>query len=167
MIIAYILTLLVGLLMPLQAPINGRLSSLLGHPIWGSFISFCVGTTVLLFVGVVFFRSEWKPSSLEYYKWWHFTGGLIGACLVLSMVILAPQIGILKMMMLLIMGQLVSSAYVDHFGYFGVPVQSFDVVRFIGLVLVILGVGVILYGKSGDRPIKGLIISKQVNKMKD
>jgi len=66
-------------------------------------------------------------------------GGLIGAAVVLGSIIAGPKIGALALVGLLLTGQLIASASMDHFGWFSFPIQKMSEARLLGILLLVGG----------------------------
>ena len=63
---------------------------------------------------------------------WIFTGGLFGAISVYGTLLIAPFIGMARLYMCVVLGQLSSSLVYDHFGVLGVTQQSATPLRISG-----------------------------------
>ncbi|MBT3415854.1 MAG: hypothetical protein HN426_11930, partial [Nitrospina sp.] len=70
---------------------------------------------------------------------WAWGGGLIGAAVVLGSILAGPKIGALALVGLLLTGQLVASVLMDHFGWFGFPIQKMSEARLLGILLLVGG----------------------------
>jgi transporter family-2 protein len=140
----YLLALAAGLGMTTQAGINSQLRQAVENPVIASLISFVVGTLALL----VFVLTVGSPvpsfSTLGQIPWWKWTGGLIGACYVTVVIMIAPRIGAANMIALIVTAQMISAVLFDHFGLLGFPVHPVSLFRVLGAVLIILGVYMIL-----------------------
>ena len=66
-------------------------------------------------------------------------GGLIGAAVVLGSIIAGPKIGALALVGLLLIGQLIASVLMDHFGWFSFPIQKMSEARLLGILLLVGG----------------------------
>lgn len=140
--IYYLLSLVSGATATLQAAINSRLRCYIGNPVLASLISFSVGTLclALLYTAIL---PGWQSKTLLPFKssnWWMWTGGLLGAFIVLTTVITAPRIGFANMFSLTIAGQLLLAVFFDQIGFLGNPVHQVSTERLIGVVLLIAGV---------------------------
>ncbi|MGD9609722.1 MAG: DMT family transporter [Desulfovibrionaceae bacterium] len=135
-----ILALAAGMFMPVQAGINTKLAGLVEGSIPAAFVSFLVGTLALGLVlaamgqGVPFGRA-WPIA-----PWWYWVGGTMGAFFVTATVILAPRIGAVSMMALILAGQMAMSLFLDHFGLLGYTHIPFDFKRLCGVILLLAGV---------------------------
>lgn len=128
----------VGATLPLQALLNARLGHSTSGPLFASFVSFLVGTVVLL-AAVLAMRVRWPAASeLAALPGWLWCGGLIGAVYVLSATALVPRLGAASLVCLIVLGQLVGSLLLDHAGVLSAP-RPVDGVRLLGAVLVVAG----------------------------
>jgi transporter family-2 protein len=109
---------LAGAVLPLQATINARLGSHLGGPLWGAFVSFCVGTVALGLI-LAARRPAW-PSAAGVPLWAWF-GGLLGAFYVAGVTAAVPRLGGAVLVGLVVAGQVAAALAVDASGL--LPVQ--------------------------------------------
>lgn len=131
---------LAGAVTPLQAGINSTLRLWVGHPIWAALVNFGVGTVALL--SSYFFLRLPRPSaaSLSRAPWYSWLGGLLGAFVVASTVVLAPRLGAAVLIALIIAGQLIVSLLLDHLGILGFPHHPVNLWRIVGALLLLAGV---------------------------
>lgn len=131
-----------GALMPLQAGINGLLAREVSSVLNAATISFLVGTIALLIL-VLWQREAVSLSSLKSLQWWHWAGGLMGAFFVFTAAFVAPRIGALLFMVLVLAGQLSSAILLDHQGWAGYKEMPINLGKIAGLLLILSGVWVI------------------------
>ncbi|TAJ14691.1 DMT family transporter [Marinilabiliaceae bacterium JC017] len=134
------IALLIGGLIAVQGSINTQLSSYLRHPLQASFTNFLVGTICLLFINVLLRTGMPKGQELTGIPVYLFFGGILGAIFVSSVVILIPKIGVTTMLGATIAGQMVIATFIDHHGYFNVPVHAASPGRVMGIVLLLAGI---------------------------
>ncbi|RTG97533.1 DMT family transporter [Thermus scotoductus] len=134
---AYLLVLLAGALLPIQAGINGALAQYLGHPLRASLVSFLVGSLFLLLLVALSAKGPWE--GIGHAPLWAWLGGLGGALYVWTIVALAPRLGALFSFALLILGQTLASLLLDHLGLL-YPKHPVSPLRVLGLLLILLGV---------------------------
>jgi bacterial/archaeal transporter family-2 protein len=142
--VALALAALAGACLGTQAGVNAQLGRYLGHPLWASFVSFLIGT-ILIVPLLVWFRVPF-PSVLTAAAngpWWMWTGGAIGVCFVTAALILAPQMGVATFLAAMVAGQLIASLVIDHFGLTGLDVRPVTLSRILGAGLVFAGVLII------------------------
>jgi transporter family-2 protein len=132
--------LLAGMVLPLQAVINGRLSKEVGSPVLASFVSFLVGTVCLGLDGLATRVALPSASSLGRLPAWIWLGGLVGTVYMVGVVSLVPRLGVSVTMGLVITGQIILSAFLDHFGLLGLHTHPLNAGRVLGMVLLIAGV---------------------------
>lgn len=133
-----------GMGVAVQFGVNGQLRRLSGQPIWASFISFVVGT-VALFLCFLTTRRAWPAGGeLAHAPWWVWTGGLLGAFYVVVSVVSGPRLGSATLVACVIVGQLIASVVIDHFGWIGYPVHAVSPGRIIGALLLVAGVACVL-----------------------
>jgi transporter family-2 protein len=126
----------VGFLLPVQVGINAELARFISSPLLAALVSFIVGTLCLL-ASVMLFSKVPLPTFgiVAAMPVWVWGGGLIGAAVVLGSIVAGPKIGALALVGLLLAGQLIASVLMDHFGWFGFPVQKISEARLFGIVL--------------------------------
>jgi|SRR6056297_1031995 len=140
-----ILVLIAGMLAPTQAGINAHLSQFLRSNFLAALISFFVGTMALL-TYVLVIRVPWPQiESLSKAPWWVWLGGFCGAFLVTVTIAAAPRLGATTMFAFLLAGQMLASLILDHFGLFSYPVHPFNLMRFLGVILLSGGIMLIKY----------------------
>ena len=132
--------LVAGAMLPFQAGINAQLSQVVGSPIRAALVSFAVGTVALLAVTLVAFRGLPTGDTLQGAPWWVWVGGFLGAFYVAGSIIVAPKLGAVTLLALLLAGQAVASLVVDHFGWVGFEEQPVTLGRLAGLLLLAAGV---------------------------
>ncbi|MDO5101690.1 MAG: DMT family transporter [Lautropia sp.] len=142
-----LIALATGIGMAMQAAINARLSAGLGYqPLVASLISFSVGTIFLAVAA--FFLSDWQPvaANIGQQPWWRWLGGLLGAGFVTATVFMAPKIGIVNMMFLIIIGQLCTGMLIDHFGLIQMPVRPVPWWKLAGMGVMLVGLVIFMFG---------------------
>ncbi len=132
-----------GAMAAVQAAVNARLRQAVASPFQAALVSFAVGTLALLGVVAVAARS-WKGASLTGLPWWALTGGILGAGYITAAIVLAPRVGALALIALVIAGQLVAALALDHFGLLALPRVPVTPLRIAGAALLILGVLLVL-----------------------
>jgi transporter family-2 protein len=98
-----------------------------------------VGGTILA-VAVLVLRVPVPPlASLSAAPWWAWTGGCLGAFFVLSALTLAPKLGAAAFVSTTIVGTMIASLLIDHFGLLAYRVQPVTALRLAGAALVVTG----------------------------
>lgn len=133
----------VGALLPLQALINARLGALTHGALYASFVSFLVGTCLLGAMLLVTRTPMLPGQAFASLPAWIWTGGVIGASLVLVATLLVPKLGAGALICLIVLGQLLGSLLLDHFGVLGAQ-RPADALRIGGALLVIVGAALVV-----------------------
>ena len=135
-----VLAIAAGFCLPTQAGINSRLNLWTQSPILAAAISFAVGTAALILYAMIL-RVPLPPlSGVKQYPWWMWTGGFLGAFLVAATVVLAPRLGAVSMITLIVSGQMIASVVLDHYGLIGYTVHPVNAWRVCGILMLIGGV---------------------------
>jgi transporter family-2 protein len=133
-----------GVLIGIQGPINAQLRTWVGDPVRAAFVSITVSfvsiSLALLATSLTARRSWPTASHLGDSPWWVWTGGLMGAVYVAAATVLVPRLGAAVLLALVLVGQMVISVILDHFGLLGLPSHPLSVGRVAGGLLLIAGV---------------------------
>ena len=142
-----IVALAAGVALATQSAINTQLAKAMsGEAVIATFISFAVGTIVLFFIAWVKTDLWGNLSSIPSQPWWKLIGGVLGAVVVFTTVLLAPKLGITAMLFFIIVGQLITATTIDHFGLIGMPIREVNITKFIGLIIVAFGLVFYFFG---------------------
>ena len=134
-----------GAMLPFQAGINAALAGYLGSPIRAALVSFAVGTAALLLLVLAAFRDWPGQAQVAGAPWWVWVGGLLGAFYVAGSIVVAPRLGAVTLVAILLAGQTLASLLVDHYGWVGFEEQTVTPGRALGLVLVAAGVALVRF----------------------
>ena len=142
-----IIALAAGVALATQSAINTQLAKAMsGEAVIATFISFAVGTLVLFFIAWVKTDLWGNLSTVPSQPWWKLIGGILGAVVVFTTVLLAPKLGITAMLFFIIVGQLITAATIDHFGLICMPIREVNITKFIGLIIVAFGLVFYFFG---------------------
>ena len=136
----YLLGLGVGIGLVVQVGMNSTLRAQLGSPIVAALISFLVGSAALALYALLMRSPLPVRSQVAAVPGWAWFGGLLGAFYVASSVVVGPRLGAATLLALVVLGQLVTSLLVDHFGWLGFPHHPLTLVRVAGALLLFAGV---------------------------
>jgi len=128
-----------GALTALQPLINARLNNHLDSSIWASFVSFAVGTVILLFIGLYLNGGKFMSLNTDGIKWWMFTGGALGAFFVTVAIYIVPHMGVAVMISIMVAGQLIGAAILSHYGVLADMPRPINLQKFIGMSLLAIG----------------------------
>ncbi len=141
----YLLAILCGIGTSIQSGVNSELRKSLNHPLLAAIISFGSGFVVLLTLYPFFSKSP-LPSlaSVRGISVWQFTGGLLGAFYVTSVIMSIQKIGSANMTTLIVGSQLLMAVVLDHFGWLGFQQQPLNIWRILGILFIVFGALLIL-----------------------
>jgi transporter family-2 protein len=143
MVVFYLAAALIaGAFVVLQTGANARLKDVFVHPIGAVIVSSQLGV-VLLLGALAILRTSPIPVRPGGLPWWAWMGGILGAAYAVTVVILARPLGAATLTALVVTGQLVCSVILDHFGLMGFDVHPTGVMRVIGCLLLLAGLGLI------------------------
>jgi transporter family-2 protein len=139
---AVALTAVAGGLVALQAPINSGLGKAVGT--WAAAsISFLVGTAALLLIAAVN-HSSVHLAGASGVAWYYFTGGLLGAAYVTTVLVSVRTLGAGGVTAATIAGQLTTAVVIDRLGILGLAQKPLSVARIVGVALLAVGVFLIV-----------------------
>ena len=131
---------LMGAGLSLQPLVNARMARAAGHPVYGALASVVVSTTTLVLATLLLRLGAPDARGMAAAPWWTWTGGVIGAFVVLAALTAAPRLGSATTVALFIAGQLAASLVIDQQGLLGVPVHPLDAKRVLGVACLVVGV---------------------------
>lgn len=134
---------LAGFLPPLQTAINGKLRVATDSPLGAAFISFFVGTIILIILILITQRRLEFPlydTQKNRIPIWTYMGGIFGIFIVSGNIILLPMLGSVLTTMIFLLGQMIMALTIDQFGMFNLQKRKIDIRRIAALVLTIIGI---------------------------
>lgn len=134
-----------GAALPFQAGINAQLATWLGSPVRAAFVSFAVGTLVLLAASALVFKPLPSWGRIGDAPWWVWIGGALGAFYVAASIVSGPKLGAAQLIALVVAGQALVSLFIDQFGLVGFEQKNISVGRLVGMVLVGAGVALVRF----------------------
>lgn len=135
--ILYMIAINCGIIIAIQATMNAKISAALGW--YGMLFSFT--TSFLIIALLTLYNRPTLPTmdiikAIPNYAWF---GGLFGAIYVLSITYAAPQIGFTTTFILALSAQLLTSMFIEHFGFFDAPKDPFTIKKFAACVFIFIG----------------------------
>ncbi len=135
-----------GAVIPVMATFNAQLARSIG--------SAPAAVLILLLVGVLgataYQLSTRTPlpeiSTLLSAKGYFYTGGLLVVFYMISVTLLIPKFGVGNTILFVVCAQMCSSAAIDHWGLFGVPVRPISWLRLAGLLVILAGLVLVQLG---------------------
>ena len=137
--VAALLMVVAGGFIALQSPINSHLGRAVGA-IQGAFVSFAVGTAVLLVAALLARGGLGRIGHVGDVSWIYLTGGVLGAGYVTTALLSVRSLGTGGVIAATIAGELAVAVLIDQYGWFGVTQQAITPGRIAGIVLLSLGV---------------------------
>jgi bacterial/archaeal transporter family-2 protein len=134
-----LLALLAGVVLPIQGAFNSKLAAFMQNPVLAAFSGFVTGTLALLLYVLISGISFSQMSGARHAPVLTWSGGILGAFFVTMTILAVPRLGVALTFSLVILGQMVVSLPIDHFGLLGVAVKEISLPRIIGVLLVIAG----------------------------
>lgn len=131
-----------GAILPLQAGLNARLGKAGNSAVHASAISFLVGLAGLL-IYLIITQQQVSVAGLKAAPWYVWAGGLLGAFYVTVIVVAFPHLGPSLTFGLIIAGQLLISALLEHFNILVNQASPINLYKLLGFALIIVGVIII------------------------
>ncbi|MDG6895247.1 DMT family transporter [Volucribacter amazonae] len=135
------LGIIAGMLSAAQASINGELGHLLQSPLQAAWVSFSVGTLILL-LWVIYQGKLPTLGQLPFGKMpiWVWTGGLLGGIFVFGCSLLVPQIGTGQTVISTLLGMILAGLIIDHFALLNAPQRKIKPIQLLGILMLLVGV---------------------------
>ena len=134
-----VIVVLVGCLPPLQAGVNATIARYWGHPLLAALTNTLVASAVLALAALVLRVPAPSTRLLAAAPWWSWIGGVFGATLVISAIVLARRLGAAAYVSAMIVGTMSASLAIDHLGLVGFAEHQASPLRLLGGALVITG----------------------------
>jgi transporter family-2 protein len=136
------IALLAGALIPLQGALNARMGGAIASLLHASLLSFAVGTLAIA-AYVLSTRQTVSWAGLGNAPWYAWFGGFCGAFSLTAIILTYPRLGPGFAFGIVIAGQLIVSAALEHFNILVAEPHPMSMLRFGGIVLVLCGVALI------------------------
>lgn len=132
-----------GVAHSLQPPINATMARGLGSPLLAASISIFISFVIVTFLWLTWGKGTGDFSQVRMLPWWVIIGGIVGVVFVAGSVVVAPVLGVALFFVCIVAGQLIGSTLLDQFGVFGLTVKPFNMMKLIGIGLVLLGAALV------------------------
>lgn len=141
-----------GLALPIQTSINSCLRYRVKSPYLASTVSMVIAAIFMLILSLVT-RQPLLFSLKEFTEqpWWVWIGGLMGDIALTFNVLLLPHLGAVQTIIIPLLGQIIASMLIDNFGWFNLPVHKFTLTRLAGIMVLLIGVGMVVYRKTNSK----------------
>ena len=143
-LIYLVMALITGALIPIQAATNAAFSKSIGNPYITGLMVFIVGLAGMSVFVLITGASIPTAKQLVAAPVYGYLGGLIVATYVVMITILVPRIGVGTAIGFIVTGQIIFAVIIDHFGLFNVAARPIDFARFIGVLLIAVGVYLVM-----------------------
>ena len=142
----FLLALGMGAAISIYLPMISQSARILGAPVLGNVPFFAIA--FLSSVVLVFVTGHKLPTmaKLAEVPAWLFIAGVVSALMIFGSSYLVPRIGTGALFVLLVAGQIIIGAVINHYGLLGVPEQSISTVKLSGTVLVLAGAVLVSFG---------------------
>lgn len=130
----------IGIALTFQTTINSQLKEYLASHLQTALFSFLVGTIALAFL--VLIENAGKPHipQILAMPWYLWIGGCLGVYAITMSIFTVPKLGLLTLSGLIIFGQIIASMIFDQFGLLGIHKTPINWQRFLGGVVIFIGV---------------------------
>lgn len=135
-----LLAFLTGIAISVQAGVNANLRQSLTNPVLAAAVSFGTGFVSLLMLLLTSGASLPAIETVRQVSWWKWTGGIIGAAYVTTVIVSVPKIGTANLVSLSVAGQLLAAVVLDHYGLLGFALHPANGWRLLGMALIVGGV---------------------------
>ncbi|HET7723711.1 MAG TPA: DMT family transporter [Propionibacteriaceae bacterium] len=142
-IVAVVLAVLVGAVIPVQTGVNTRLARHMGVTLLASLVSFFVGTLGLALVLVLTRTPLPLARTAATQPWWIWVGGVCGLIFLTMNMVLLPRIGASATVILPLFGQVLGGLAIDTMGAFETTARPLTIGRVVGVVLVAAGAALV------------------------
>lgn len=140
---------LAGALIPFQTAYNTQLARALQSPLISALAVFVAGLVAMLVIvaaaraaGIIpAWPSAAQAASAPVVSW--AAGGVLGALYIVLLIVLAPRLGAGAVVALVMVGQIVFSGLIDHFGLLGFEERPLNAMRRSGMALLAGGAALV------------------------
>lgn len=124
-------------------PINAVMGRTLGSPLLAAVVSIVVSLIVVIPVWLTVGQGAGELAHAGALPWWAVLGGVLGVVFVGGSVIVGPALGLALFFVCVVAGQLLGATLIDQVGAFGVPQKPINLMKVIGLGLVLVGAALV------------------------
>ena len=138
-------TLLAGAGIPLIGVLNSGIARSVGNPFAATAIMFAIALVVALAVTLPLYGPP-TVAQLGSAPPISYAAGLLIGFYALSATVIIPRFGAASFVAFILIAQLVTSAVVDQFGLFGMDRRPIDMVKLVGLAVIVAGIAIMEIG---------------------
>jgi len=136
--VLFVIGIVSGAAIGLQGPMASIITQRLG--VFESVFIVHVGGVVASLIPLVFIQQGGNLAHWRELPWYVFFTGVFGLVVITAISFLIPRIGISPAIMLIILGQIVIGAVLDHYGLLGAIQRNFSFKQLAGIGVMLLGV---------------------------
>lgn len=128
-----------GSMITIQSLLNAALGKKTGN--LGSVLVLTIVSISLLVLLIILFPNTANLKNIPgLSEWYLYVGGVLGVAILAAPIFLIPRIGATSTFTALVVGQLFLALIIDHFGLFSFPKIEINLMRVMGIILLIAGV---------------------------
>ena len=132
---SYLFALLAGAALSFESALYGELGETVGE-LETTFYNFAVGSLILGLIWLFFGKGK-LSYTMEAPKW-SLIGGILGVVYLLSIVISVPFVGVGITMVAVIIGQMLMSMIIEHFGWLGSATSKINKEKIFAVISMII-----------------------------
>ncbi|MCG7337762.1 DMT family transporter [Staphylococcus sp. ACRSN] len=136
----YIIAIVAGIFLSIEGAIYAVLGDQIGK-LESSLYNFAIGS-IILAIALLFLGKGSLSYAIKAPKW-ELTGGLLGVIYLTVLVITIPIIGVGLAMGSVVVGQMIMSAVIEHFGLLGSEKKPLRIEKIIAIILMIIALTLI------------------------
>jgi len=127
-----------GSMITIQSVLNSALGKKTGN--FGSVLVLTIVSISLLLILIVVFPTTANLKNIPgMSEWYLYIGGVLGVAILAAPIFLIPRIGATSTLTALVVGQLFLALIIDHFGLFSFPKIEINLMRIMGIALLVVG----------------------------
>ena len=142
----FVLMFLIGGVLVLHLAMNAQVGVILKNSKMGNAFFWVIGGITAIIIGLFSWDVE-VFTRLKEVPLWLLTAGILGAVLVFGIAWTMPKIGAASAFVLMIAGQVITGLIFSHFGILGSPIEPITLMKILGALLLIGGVGIITFAR--------------------
>jgi transporter family-2 protein len=127
-----------GAMITIQSVLNSALGKKMGN--LGSVLVLTIVSICVLLILIILFPTTADLKNIPgISEWYLYIGGVLGVAILAAPIFLVPRIGATSTLTALVVGQLLLALIIDQFGLFGFPKIEINLMRVIGILLLVSG----------------------------
>jgi transporter family-2 protein len=127
-----------GSMITIQSVLNSALGKKTGN--LGAVLILTTVSTLLLIILIILFPDTANLKNIPgVSEWYLYVGAVLGVAILAALIFLIPRLGATSTLTALVVGQLFLALIIDHFGLFSFPRFEINLMRAIGIILLVAG----------------------------